>query len=111
MKENESKYEKAIQRVDQIKGWYFHLFIFMAINIIYALFNFGVFDGGRISGYIPWWSSLTMLVGWGLGLFGHWTYVFKGDFYLGKLKKWEERKIREYLEREEKESKKFTQND
>ncbi|MAZ26193.1 MAG: histidine kinase [Cytophagaceae bacterium] len=110
MKNQESRYERARKRVKDIQDWYRHLIVYLVICSIYVAFNSGVFDNGAVSGYIPWWSSLTMPIGWGIGLFFHWLYVFKGTLFSKRLKHWEERKIQEYIEQEKSESAKFNKD-
>ncbi|MFT5892424.1 MAG: hypothetical protein ACI9Y7_002534 [Dokdonia sp.] len=99
---DQEKYERAKKQVENEKGWYTHFFIYMIINIGVQLFYSGVFDGGRFTDYIPWWVRFTTPFFWGISLFVHWVYAFKklrfGHFYKG----WEERKIKKYMEEEEK---------
>ena len=64
-------------------------------------FYAGVFDDGYITNHMPWWVRLTTPGIWGLNLLGHWVYVFKRLRFKNPLKKWEERKINEFLALEE----------
>lgn len=109
MNEQETKLERARKKVKEIKDWYAHLVVYIVVCTLYVLFNSGVFDGGKVSGYIPWWSSLTMPIGWGIGILCHWFYAFKGGNFKQRLKNWEERKIQEYLDDERSESSKFNE--
>ena len=108
METNEVKYERARKRVSHIKAWYYHLIIYIVINVVFIIFNTGIIDGGSISGYIPWWSALTMPICWGLGVLISGIYAFKGYKFDHFYKRWEERKIQEYLDKEEKEVQTFT---
>ena len=101
MENQKSSFERAQKRVKDIKAWYSHLSVYLTINGVYLLFYFGLFDRGAVSGYIPWWSPVSMLVGWGIGLMIHYIMVHKGNFINRSYKSWEERKIKEYLDREE----------
>ncbi|MAN58392.1 MAG: hypothetical protein CMC08_01000 [Flavobacteriaceae bacterium] len=94
-----SKYEKAKKRVEEIKGFYTHLAVYLIINVLLLLFNLGVFQNGWINLHIPSWSLFTTPFFWGIGLLGHGLYVFGGGirFY----KNWEERKLRQFMEEEE----------
>lgn len=100
---DQSKYERAKKQVEYEKGWYTHLSIYLIINIGLQLFYSGVFDLGSFTQYVPWWVRLTTPGFWGISLLAHWIYVFKGVRFAQPFKKWEEKKIKEYLEKEEQE--------
>ncbi|MFC4632588.1 2TM domain-containing protein [Dokdonia ponticola] len=95
------KYERAKKQVENEKGWYTHLFVYIVVNICLQLFYFGFFDDGRITGYMPWWVHFTTPFFWGIGLLGHWLKVFKKVRSLKFYKEWEARKIKEFMEEEE----------
>ena len=102
MKEiDKQKYERAKKQVENEKGWYTHLFVYLAINFCLQLFYFGLFDDGSITGYMPWWVHFTTHFFWGIGLLGHWLKVFKKVRSLKFYKNWEKRKIKEFMEEEE----------
>ena len=99
---DQEKLERAKKQVKNEKEWYTHLFIYLVINIILQFFYAGVFDGGSFTNYIPWWVRLTTPFFWGLNLFVHWLYAFKKvRFDITFYKRWEARKIKEYMEEEE----------
>ena len=82
------KYIKAEKRVKAIKGFYTHLTVYCIIisTIMYVNLTY--------EPHFHWfWFSL---IGWGLGLFGHWLNVF-GIRLLGLGKKWEENKIKQIM--------------
>ena len=101
MNEQESSFERAQKHVQDLKGWYNHLLVYVVVNSAYLLFYFGLFDRGAISSYIPWWSLVIMLVAWGISVGIHFIVVNKGNFINRSYKNWENRKIKEFLEREE----------
>lgn len=103
MQDTQQKYDRALKQVALVKGWYTHLTIYLVINISLQLFYAGVFDDGAITQHMPWWVRLTTPGIWGLNLLGHWLYVFKGWRVKNPLKNWEERKIQEFLDKEESE--------
>ena len=82
-------YREARHYVEQLKGFYTHA-------AVYVLVNLGFFVlaelTGRFGKLYPWPA-----LAWGIGLVapGIWVYALGG--LLGPS--WEERKIREYLER------------
>jgi fatty acid desaturase len=77
----------ARRRVEAIKGFYVHLFVFALVVLGLAVLNFAA--GG------PWWV-LWVFGGWGIGVLAHAFAVF------GRAPKaiaaWEERKIRQMMD-------------
>ena len=86
-------YDKAVKRVDELKGFYGNL-------ISYCIFiPFLIFINLRT---VPeyqwfWWP----LFGWGIGVVSHAVKVF------GIGSDWEERQIRNYMKKEEENNKKW----
>ena len=99
----EEKLKRAKKRVDEIKGFYIHLSIYLVINtfiiINLALRNFG--NGG------DFWSFPTFItpVFWGIGLAFHAMHTFQARPFLGK--KWEEKMIQKYIEKDKQEANKY----
>lgn len=89
MKEQE-KYEKAKKRVEEIKGFYTHLFIYLLVNLMFFVINILTAPG-------VWWF-LWPLVGWGIFVFVHGFSIFVFPRLFGK--EWEEKKIKEIMEKE-----------
>ena len=102
---NEEKYKKAKKRVKEVKDFYTHLVVYITINLILIIINLGVFQSGFTDIKIPKWPMFTTPFFWGIGLFFHWLNVFKGSFKF--FKDWENRKIKEFMDREDEE---FKQN-
>ncbi|MEL6918868.1 MAG: 2TM domain-containing protein, partial [Bacteroidota bacterium] len=97
---------KAKKRVERIRSFYKHLTVYLIINILILLLKIyflGFFGGSGIQnqGFITWieWNVIATPLLWGIGLAIHGIYVFsiKPDF----LKKWEARKIQEYMENDQ----------
>ncbi len=87
--DDEQRYQRARSRVDQLKGFYSHLTVFIIVNLFLFLLNF--FSGGE------WWFYWPLL-GWGIGIIAHALSVFVGS---GRLTQdWEDRKIRELMEQD-----------
>ncbi|MCK4233408.1 2TM domain-containing protein [candidate division WOR-3 bacterium] len=97
MKED-SKYKSARERVEEIKAFYVHLFIYIIVNVGLILVNV------LTSPYSLWFY--WPLMGWGIGLVAHAFSVFGIRGMFGK--EWEEKKIKEILEKEKKTVKKAT---
>lgn len=87
----EEKYQKAKQRVEEIKGFYIHLFMFILINCGLLTINL-VFAPQHYWFYWP-------LFGWGIGLVAHGLAVFGLGGFLGK--DWEEKKIKKIMDKME----------
>jgi len=102
---NDRKYRKARKRVKEIKDFYTHLAVYIVVNIFLIIMHLGIIQNGFADVEIPTWSMFTTPFFWGIGLFFHWLKVFKNNILF--LKDWEERKIQEYLDREEEELKKM----
>jgi hypothetical protein len=82
-------YERARRKVQQIKGLYVHAATYCIVIAGLFLINFFI---GR-----PWWF-VWPAIGWGIGLAFHAFGVYGTEALFGA--DWEERKLRELLERE-----------
>ena len=87
---NEYKYKKAKEQVECIKGFYTHLMVYVIVISVLAYFNYTTTS-------FPW--ALFPALGWGIGLAAHGLRAFGYLPFLGK--DWEERKIKEFMERDE----------
>ncbi|HEA29272.1 MAG TPA: 2TM domain-containing protein [Leeuwenhoekiella sp.] len=92
MKNSEEKYLEAKRKVEKIKAFYGHLTVFLIINLLLAALNY--YDNNWRS---PWFLWVTL--GWGIGLVFDYLKAFEKNPLFNK--KWEERKINEYMEKEE----------
>ncbi len=104
----DARYLKALDRVKQIQGFYWHLFLYLAIIIFIAVLVHGGFKdrGGlfQLLNYIhvdyPYWN-----IYWFWMPFAIWGIVvlIQGIYVFGISSNWEERKIRELMDKEDKE--------
>ena len=94
--DQEQTYKRAKERVEAIKGFYVHASVYLLVNL--GLFAINALTSGLAEGM--WWFYWP-LIGWGIGLTAHAISVFlAGD--TGPLgARWEERKTREIMEKEE----------
>ena len=77
----------ARRRVEALKGFYLHLFIFALVLAGLAIINAAA--GG------PWWV-LWVLLGWGIGVLAHaFAVLGQGSRVIDD---WEERKLKEFLD-------------
>jgi hypothetical protein len=86
----EVSYQRARQRVGQIRGFYGNLFSYVVVIGFLALINL------LTSPSYPW--VIFPALGWGLGLGMHAYGTFARSGLLGH--EWEQRKIRELMERD-----------
>lgn len=84
-------YARSRRRIEEIRGFYEHLVIYIAVNLILFGINM-LFSPDSL-----WFFWVTFF--WGIGLVIHGFSVYVEGWIFGR--EWEERKIREYMEREE----------
>ncbi|TQO36079.1 2TM domain-containing protein [Arenibacter algicola] len=90
--EKENKYFRAKERVGAIKKFYMSLISYFVFIGFLAALNYWI-DQWRY----PWF--LWAAFGWGIGLVFHAVKVFGLNPFFGK--NWEERKIKEYMQEDE----------
>ena len=91
-KGKESKYIRAKERVDQLKKFYGNLTSYVVVITGLAALNY----------YINEWSYMWFLwaaFGWGIGILFHAIGTFNLNPFFGR--DWEERKIKEYMDKDE----------
>ena len=87
--EKKDKYLKGKKRVEEIKGFYGHLSAYVMVNLILLIINLLVSPDEL-------WFHWTAIF-WGIGIIWH----FLGVFVMHRwTKDWEEKKIKELMERE-----------
>jgi hypothetical protein len=93
---NNEAYEMAYQRVKKIKKFYTHLLVYIFVNvfIIVSTVNRNV-TGEEV--FLKWETFSTAFF-WGIGLLAHAFSTFMPNFIFGE--KWEEKKMKEYMEKE-----------
>lgn len=96
------RYKSAQKRVKEIKGFYIHFLIYVLVNLFLIL---GSSRNESLLEQLTDPANYITAGFWGIGLLAHAAGVFGGGFLLGR--KWEEKKIAEYLEKEKKEMKKW----
>jgi len=89
------RYEEAVRRVKKIKGFYIHALVYVVINIMIVIANIQNLDPSE--SYFQFKNFFTAFF-WGIGLLAHAMGTFIPYFILGK--DWEERKIKELMEKE-----------
>jgi protein-S-isoprenylcysteine O-methyltransferase Ste14 len=86
---DEEKYKEAKKRVEDLKGFYVHFSIYVIVNIMLLVINL-------ITSPDSLWFYWTTIP-WGIGLIIHALVVF---VFEGRVmgKKWEDKKIRQYMD-------------
>ncbi|MEO9511497.1 MAG: 2TM domain-containing protein [Flavobacteriaceae bacterium] len=87
---NEYKFKRAKDRIKKLKSFYSNILSYCIVISILAYLNYSTTS-------FPW--VIFPAVGWGIGLISHWMCTYSYNPILGK--DWEERKIREFMNREE----------
>lgn len=93
MKPTNDSYLKAKERVKELREFYNHLTTYVIINLFLAGLNYYTNRWDY-----PWFLWVTG--GWGIGLIFDALKTFRVNPMFSK--KWEERKIKEYMKKEEK---------
>lgn len=93
----EERYFKAKKRVEEIKGFYGNLIAYIFVNIGLVILNL-------VTSPQYLWFFWPLLV-WGIGVVLHGLKVF--DYMPFFTKDWEERKVKEFMDKEEQTKKKW----
>ncbi|WP_159948415.1 2TM domain-containing protein [Polaribacter septentrionalilitoris] len=98
----EQNYIKAKKRVKDIKGFYIHLTVYIIINIfISGVIIYGLMvSGDSFTEAFSNFGVYSTWLFWGIGMFFHWLGVF-GFKSIGFGRDWEERKIKEMMEKDD----------
>ncbi len=88
---SEKRYKQAKKRVEEIKVFYVHFVIYLLFIPIFIYLNI-ISNAG-----FPW--ALFPIFGWGFGVVSHAAETFNYNPFFGK--NWEERKIRELMDKED----------
>jgi len=88
MNTEDIKYQKAKKRVEEIRGFYAHLGVYVLVNSMLLLLNI------TTSPDILWFY--WPFFGWGIGIAMHAAYVFGFGRWFGP--DWEEKKIQEIMD-------------
>lgn len=98
---------RAKKQVDELKGFYIHLMVFILVNIfISAVTIIARVNGGESLGEAFFsFGSFSTAIFWGIGLGFHAAKVY--NFSPLFSKNWEERQIQKYIEKDKQESEKF----
>ncbi len=82
-------YERAHKRVEELRGFYMHLLMYVAVSL-------GLFFIDLLSPGGPWF--FWPVIGWGIFVVVHGVSLLMEGTLLGD--RWEERKIRQFMARD-----------
>ena len=104
---NLDKRERAKQRVGELKGFYIHLVVYIVVNSFITISKIvgNIYNGETFSEAFWDFGTFAVWIFWGIGLAFHAMKVFAYNPFFGK--EWEERHIKKYMEKDEKESRKY----
>jgi len=88
----EDAYLRAQKKLKEIKGFYWHAFWYVVVNVFIIIMIVS-----NSNGYIWHLGTFSTPLFWGIGLGFHALSVFGKDFFFSKS--WEERKIQEYMDK------------
>lgn len=96
----EEAYLRAKKKVDAMIGFYWHLAAYLVVNIFLILL-IGLNSGLGFTGFGTYATAFF----WGIGLLFHFLGVFGPTFMFGN--DWEDKKIREFMDKEKEQSRRF----
>jgi hypothetical protein len=91
-----SKYELAYKQVKRIKGFYVHVLVYVSVNIF--LIGSQYYDGTWGIEKFVRWESFSTAIFWGIGLVAHGLSVFGRNLFFST--DWEEKKIKELMDKD-----------
>lgn len=94
--EKKKSYIKAKEKVKSIQIFYLHLVGYIIV-VLLLLYNLYIVSGAYKTFFI--WFDIIVLVLWTIFILVHGWIVFKGKRVFSK--NWEDRKIKEYIDKKE----------
>jgi hypothetical protein len=96
----DESYNIAYRKVKRIKGFYSHLRVYIIVNIIIIItsLNGNFFTGGIDTHRLFELHTYSTAFYWGIALLIHAFSVFGRDLFFSD--DWEQKKIREYMDKE-----------
>ncbi|WP_282162754.1 2TM domain-containing protein [Ulvibacterium marinum] len=98
---------KAKKRVEELKGFYWHLASYVVVNLFISTMKIVRDMGdGEAFGETFWdFGTFAVWFFWGIGLAFHAMKVFSYNPFFSK--EWEERQIQKYMEEDKREAEKY----
>lgn len=92
---NNMSYLKARKRLNNLKGFYHHLFWYVLVNIFVIMM---VYFNADNKSDIWNFGTFSTAIFWGIGVFFHAVGVFGRHLFFSKS--WEERKMKQFMEQD-----------
>jgi hypothetical protein len=92
--EEEQRYLRVQKRVKTIKEFYKHVIVYVLVNLFLLSMKYFKLEAGET---LFRFSNFTVAFYWGIGVIIHGVNVFGKNLFLGN--DWEERKIKELMNR------------
>ncbi|UWX53753.1 2TM domain-containing protein [Maribacter litopenaei] len=106
MDRQENKLERAKERLKELKGFYWHAVVYVGVNSFISISSIiGRMNSGANFTDVLDFGTFAVWVFWGIGLFFHGMKVFSRNPIFSK--RWEERQIQKYMEKDRQEAEKF----
>ncbi|MBT8307030.1 MAG: 2TM domain-containing protein [Maribacter sp.] len=104
---NREKLERAKKRVEELKGFYIHLTIYILVNTFISTIQImdNIRDGESFNDAIWNFGTFAVWFFWGIGLFSHGVKVYSLIPFFGK--DWERKQIQKYMDKDKKEAEKY----
>ncbi len=99
---DQERYNRAKKRIDELKGFYIHFAVYLVVNA-FIMINIFIHVDDKADFWN--WGTFATAFFWGLGLAFHASHVFSLNPFFGK--KWEERQIQKFIDKDKEEARKF----
>ena len=104
---NVEKKERAKKKVEELKGFYIHLMVYVFVNIMISVVvaTSLLYSGESFFEVLTNFGVFSTWLFWGIGVFFHALKVFSYSPFFNK--EWEERQIQKYIEEDKQQSEKY----
>lgn len=104
---NLNKKERAKKRIEELKGFYVHLTVFLGVNLFISISKIvSNLQAGETFWQAFWdFGTFAVWMFWGIGLVFHASKTFNYNPFFSK--EWEERQIKKFMDEDRKESEKY----
>jgi len=100
---NEDKLKRAKKRIEEIKGFYIHLAVYIAVNA-FIMINIALRSYNDSDSFWEFGTFVTPVF-WGIGLLFHAIHTFNLNPFFGK--DWEQKQIQKYIDEDKREADKY----
>lgn len=102
-----NKKKRAKRRIEELKGFYVHLVIFVVINLSISINKIlrNIQYGETFWDAFWDFGTFAVWIFWGVGLIFHASKTFNYNPFFSK--EWEEKQIKKFMEEDRKESEKY----